>query len=171
MRKYISNYPYGIEQVSINRIKKTSAFGDFSNLQMFEKVINHFINHPNEMVVPVYNYIYYGYNSDHKYSYEMDMLLPLNYEEKDIIDTFADSLSWNFDTCKYYYSFEEVLTQNNRMQTIVSKQKDYSDLFTFIKQVVDNAMYIDLHGGNIMIDTNDQYKLIDIEGFNYDWVK
>jgi hypothetical protein len=54
---------------------------------------------------------------------------------------------------------------NKSSSEFKDKFKEHPKLAEFISLVSNQSRYWDLHGGNVMIDLNEDYKLIDIEGF------
>lgn len=148
MITYAHKLPYGLQIIDDKTVKKTSQYSLFESVQQSEKVINHFINHPHSMVVPVYSYEYLG-QDDRKfftYSYSMKRLAILSDEERQII--------------------HHCLCYRNQVTAILELgQQYYPDLIKFMNTILDNDMYYDRHPGNFLKDEVGDYKIIDLEGF------
>jgi hypothetical protein len=129
-------------------------------------VVNHFINHPDPLVVPVYSWEDYYPNSKwYEYSYTMKRLGILSQEEKRIISL-----------CIYH---KTKFLSNNFLSEFKGEEINYPDLINFMYHVLSQNRYIDLHSQNFLKDEFGDYKLIDVEGFltfpvdhrNLDWIK
>jgi len=119
-------------------------------------LVKHFINHPDPLVVPVSRFeIIENTQYNHRYSYDMEFLGMLSKEEKlfidrvgDLHDQFgADALNQDYDLYPERHSLPR--------------------LFSYLKEVIALNRYHDLHAGNIMIDLDENYRIIDLEGFYY----
>jgi len=149
MITYSHRLPYGLEIVDDKTVKKTSQYSLLESAQQSGKVINHFINHPHPMVVPVYSYEYLGPDERKlfTYSYTMKRLAVLSDEERQIIH---HSICYRHDA--------------NSVPLALGR-KHYPNLIEFMDTVLDNDMYYDLHPGNFLKDEVGDYKIIDLEGF------
>jgi hypothetical protein len=161
MIKYEYSLPFGLELIDDFTVKKMGRYSLIESIKQFEIIINHFINHPDPLVVPIYSYQYISGNnkSFYIYSYTMKRLGLLSEEEKKIISLCIRS---KLDTDKDFCRLKE----------------EYSSLIHFMDQVLTQNRYVDLHNRNFLKDEEGNYKIIDIEGFlkypvdyrNLDWI-
>lgn len=129
------------------------------------QVVNHFILKPDPKVVPVYDWQYFG-KAEHgyKYSYSMERMCPLSREEKTIIDVAGD-----FEL--KFVNDPMVLCAREACDDLA---RENLELIAFLVEVIKDGKYHDLHSGNIMLDLDGNYRLIDLEGFvssNYNSVR
>lgn len=113
--------------------------------------------HHDPMIVPIYDFVNLGYDSQSgifRYQYDMKALLCLKAEEKRLINLVAD----RFDKCEEYPS-------HSTDDKIKIGWSTYPELMRFLDKVLAHGRYLDLHDGNIMIDEEDNYQIIDVEGF------
>ncbi len=156
-----------ISLVSDMVVRKAANAGHES----FEKIralCNHFMRYPDPMVVPIYNFELIKTPKTafdfYTYSYDMKRLGKLSRTEKDIINR-ADWHPvgiWKSD-----------LILSNALD-------NHPKLMRFLKRIVEEGRYRDLHGGNVLKNEQEEFCLIDIEGFDrggvplsdpcYDWV-
>lgn len=135
-------------------IRKTANCSMKASFVYIEALINHFIRNPDPKVVPVYDFKLLTYeNGMHQYQYDMMRLGILSGQEKDLIDRAGDLLDmygkrafWQIDGV--YSDFDE-----------------YPELYAYLKDLIAEGRYYDLHSGNIMMDTDYNYRIIDLEGF------
>jgi hypothetical protein len=162
MLKYDENVEhgrYGIKLASDQVIRKEYGFGDKESFELIQRLCNHFINHPDPMVVPVLKFETLeepkeGRFGTFKYAYEMKRLFMLTHEEKDIIETCIRSF--------FNHSHDLKANPDARMQRA---WRDNSKLVEFMQVVLKQNRYNDLHSGNFLKDENEDYKIIDLEGF------
>lgn len=129
------------------------------------QLVNNFIHNPDSKIVPVYDWQYFG-RADHgyKYSYSMERMCSLSREEKTIIDVAGDSES-------RFAKDPMLLCAQESCEDLAQENPD---LIAFLLEVIKDGKYHDLHSGNIMLDLDGNYKLIDLEGFlssNYNSVR
>lgn len=163
---HYSNYklPHGLEYVGDGyTVRKTALCTGKDALDFYRGLCQHLIAHPDPMIVPVYRFEYLGAqaNNVHKYSYDMMRMGNISREEATIVWQVGDA--WRFqyaeavDPTRQFkvdaeYSVEECWTT-------------YPKLMHFLKEVVVLNRYHDLHGENVMMDNDGEYRLIDLEGF------
>lgn len=162
MLKYDENVEsrFGIKLVNDQVVRKEYGFSDKESFNLVQRLCNHFINHPDPMVVPVLRFEVLEDSEKNnqrfgtfKYAYEMKRLFMLSHEEKDIIET-----------CIRSY-FNSSLNKDNPDARVQLAWKNNSKLVEFMKTVLEQGRYNDLHSGNFLKDENEDYKIIDLEGF------
>lgn len=153
---YVNHLPYFIKMVGDNVVRKTAQASMPETIQFMEKICNFLIAHPVPTIVPVYDFQYHGRQEDgnHHYTYDMEKMCRLSGDEKKIINTVADDWA----------------THSNRpseclLEWAVRGRADHPDLMDFLEFVIRDGNYSDLHSGNIMLDSDGRYRLIDLEGF------
>lgn len=135
-------------------IRKTAHCSELKTLEFMEAIANHFIAYPDPMVVPVYRFeVIHKTRHESVYSYDMMRLGILSETERDLIDRVGDLHdSYGRDAC-----FRE--------HEMYSGRHEYPMLFEFLKIVTQQQRYWDIHSGNILMDPEGNYRLIDLEGF------
>lgn len=134
---------------------KTVECSQDKTLVFMKAIVEHFIKHPDPMVVPLYSFkvIRKSRFRNNKYSYTMMKLNALSKPEKDFIDRIGDLHDkYGAATCileNFYYE----------------DQEKFPKLFEFLKTVTLQQRFWDIHSGNILMDSSGNYRLIDIEGF------
>lgn len=137
-------------------VRKTEEVYDSNFVCKLERFVKGLIKKPNPMIVEMYNFKkstpFEGpFGKIYSYSYDMKKLKKLSEVESDIVDKYCDM--------SIYSSVD--------LSDIHVKNGDkYPKLVSFVKKVIKQDKYHDLHGGNIMLD-NGNYKLIDLESFFY----
>jgi len=157
MIRYATRLPPGkpVELISDSIIRKTEHFGMQESATMMEAILKHFITHPDPMVVQVYNYDIINYKKhDYVISYDMMRCGLLEPDEKDLVNRVGDL--WD------RFGTKACCQDDNQLN--VGKQ-NFPELFSFLKKVVEQGRYLDLHSGNVMRDIDENYVLIDLEGF------
>jgi hypothetical protein len=150
--KYATRFPPGkdITLLDNGNVRKIARFNEDKTSIFMEALIKHFIRNPDPLVVPVYNYIVID---SHSYSYEMERLGILSKEDKYFIDKIGSVM----DIYGRDAWFE---AQHNIINWI-----DNKNLIQFAKTIIENYKYYDFHSGNVMMDTEFNYRLVDLEGF------
>lgn len=161
MFKYAEQLSDGLEIISDSIVKKTACFSNINSLNQTRKLIKHFINHPDPMVVPVYSWKERPKNKNGliSYSYTMKRLCLLSQEERHVISLCCASLKKDED---WNHSYIEKAKND-----LFAFNKDYSLLISFIEEAILNKNYVDTHKGNFLKDEYGDYKIIDLEGFLY----
>lgn len=162
--EYAKYLPSHIVLVNDKVVRKIANTINHEVIEFVEGLARHFIASSDSMVVPIYNFEYsfkkdaYGYEAYH-YTYEMARLGKLSEIEQSVIDTVGDGHSVGITKpC--------ALGRNAACQKHLDEAwEHYPKIMDFLGQVIEQRRYVDLHGGNIMVDENGDYKLIDIEGF------
>jgi hypothetical protein len=157
MIRYATRLPPGkpVELVNDTTIRKTYRWSLEYSFRFMDKLIKHFINHPDPLVVPISNYKVICANSyDYQYSYDMDRLGLLSKEERQLVNDCGDAS--DHYGCHFWHKMPESLRQ---------KFNDHPKLSAFMQTISSQGRYHDLHSGNVMMNMDDEYMLIDIEGF------
>jgi hypothetical protein len=150
---------YGIKLVDEFTVRKEAQLSTFESFEYIQAVVNHFINHPDPMVVPVYNFTVIE-KTDEKdsrygryvYSYEMKRLGMLDEDERAVLD----------NAYPYYHSGIPVDVKNPNLQR---GWDQYPKLMKFINEVFAQKRYTDIHSGNFLKDEDGEYRIIDLEGY------
>lgn len=158
MIRYNENIDYRLELVSDRVVRKRAKLCTKKEFDLIRAVCNHFINYPDPLVVPIYNFDVISVEErgelwyDSLYSYDMMRLGMLDRNEKTFI---------------IHHRLGE-------------RSDHFNELSNFLNEVKSQKRYHDIHEGNIMKDEEDNFRLIDIEGFfnfssklgsrDFDWV-
>lgn len=157
MIKYAERKPLdlGIKILDDKRtIRKTVIYQAHKTLVFMKALVEHFIKHPDPLVVPVYSFevIKESELGNNTYAYTMMRLGILSEAEEELIDFVGDMHdSYGAAAC-----IQEVK---------YPWQDKCPELFSFLKTVVEQQRYWDIHSGNILMDPDGQYRLIDLESF------
>lgn len=188
MIKYATRLPPGkpVKLLKNDIVRKTVRTSLPSTLAFIEAVVKHFIAYPDPMVVPVYTFKILPSKGvskyDHSYQYDMMRLGLLSQEERNLIDYAGDLQdSYGVDT---FRSLATIALQGNvyqreRAMKVAGSQQDYPVLFQFLKTLIEQDRYHDTHSGNIMMDMESNYRVLDLEGYIWqplddsrnDWIK
>lgn len=158
--------PYGLEYVGDGwTVRKTAHCTGKDTLQFMEGLCKHLIAHPDPMVVPVYSFVSTMVSSSpniYEYQYEMMRLGDLTREEAGIIWQVGDA--WRIADV---LSIEDPTRQfkDDAPYSVEECWDKHPKLMKFLKQIVVLDRYHDLHGENIMLDNDGDYRIIDLEGF------
>jgi hypothetical protein len=136
-------------------IRKSALCIGQEALNFMQKLCEHLIAHPDPLVVPIYNFEYIGAYSGntHKYSYDMARLGGITREETNIIWQVGDAWRAGIeDPTRHYKQNADCWDGHEKMMH-------------FLEKVVVLNRYHDLHGENVMMDNDGDYRLIDLEGF------
>lgn len=162
MLNYATRLPPGkpVELLANGRVRKTNE----TSLKKFfnscqELIINQMLK-PEPWIVPVYQFdiikIYeplYGCPS-YKYYYDMMRCGLLSLEERTFVNFVGD-----------LWDRHSVLTFKYAKDELSEYKEKHPKLFNFLQFVVEETKYADLHSGNVMINEEEEYCLIDLEGF------
>lgn len=157
--KYSTRLPPGkpVKLISDNKIRKYGS-GDFKFVSELNKILNHLIKNPMPNIVKIYNFsIFEEKNGYYKYFYDMERLCILPESWRQIIDYIADRWSLNNKI-----DIKSIDKFNN-----IDLWKENHKLMLFLYEIIKENIYWDIHSGNIMIDFEENLKLIDIEGFEF----
>lgn len=153
---YINNLPFNVKKLDGNRVRKTTRCSMLETIIFMEKLCSYLIKNPDPTIVPVYDFCYCGRITDgtHQYEYEMEQLYQLPRDEKRIVDAASDD--W-YDSGFY--------PSQSKIEIVVASQTEYPDLFNFLESITRLGRYTDLHSGNLMLDRDGNYRLVDLESF------
>jgi hypothetical protein len=157
-RNDIESY-YGLTLVGEDktRVRKEASFSTRECYLHTKAVINHFIRNPDPMVVPIYSFEEIEATTDnqygtYRYAYTMKRLGMLDSDERRIIDEF--------------HAWDSEVDRDHHSEWFRLGWKQYPTLMDFMNVVHRQKRYRDLHGGNFLKDENNDYKIIDLEGFS-----
>jgi hypothetical protein len=165
--RYATRLPPGkpVELLDDNLVRKTGRIYEEKNYLLTKKVIEFFIKHPDPLVVPIYQFSELGRDKDkhYTYSYIMERCGILSADERALVDVVGDL--WDNHGARACAQEDPAL---------LSYKEKLPTLFEFLKTVVEQDRYMDLHSGNVMMLPGETYCLVDVEGFvrNYsnDWI-
>ncbi len=143
----VGNLKYvGSNQAVVRKIALTS---NRDHRDFVKALCQHFIAHPNPMMVPIYSFrdLSFGSGGSYfRYCYDMKAMGMLSGDEKRIVDFMGDNPSPNH-------------------ASIPGFRKMFPELMSFLELVINQNRYHDLHSGNVMLDEEENYRLVDVEGF------
>lgn len=157
MIKYPHNLPPLLRFIKQDRIRKKGYTSLKSTVDFVQNLCQSLIEKPDPMIVPVYAFKYIGYNSNngyYSYTYDMLALGIISEQEKNVINLISD----RWDRWKE-------LPSKTREQRVLDCWANHRPLMQFLEKVIKDNKYHDLHSGNIMMDLEENYRLIDLEGF------
>lgn len=160
MIKYAHRLPpyAGLNLLSDQVVRKAVNCSMPTTLGFMEALLSHFVNHPDPLVVPIYDFKIIGKIKQGCYAYQYDMMrLGMIGQDQQL---FIDQIS---SAC---YVRNELPSKSTLL--CPKKKEKYSGLISFMDQVFDQNRYHDIHGGNFMIDLEENYRIIDLEGFQYE---
>jgi hypothetical protein len=148
----------GLRLVNDHVVRKTVHLTTREAFLFMQAVLKHFITYPDPMVVPVHRYDVIQATLDNvygtfSYSYDMQRLGMLSENEKEIIES------------AYYLRHGLTPYALDHEKTIQMGRKHYPNLVKFITRVLDEDRYRDTHCGNFLKDENQDYRIIDLEGY------
>lgn len=139
-------YSFGIEVTSDRVVRKHAMASTKEMFDIIQAICLHFLRHPNRLVVPIYAFeatcIPSSKYAAHAYHYDMMRMGSLTNDEKLF-----------FGSYRYHANKE------------VDGYKNHTKLASFLDEVLAEGTYRDLHDMNVMKDEDDNYRLIDLEGF------
>lgn len=150
---------YGIRLVDEFTVRKEARLSTRENFTLVKAIVNHFINHPDPMVVPTYAFKVLQETNEKEsnygtyvYTYDMMRLGMLDSTERTIVDA----------SNQFYHIGLSSDTKNDWIQRGI---REYPELIKFMNTVFKQGRYTDIHGGNFMKDDEGNYRIIDLEGF------
>lgn len=164
---HYNNYklPDGLEYVGDGwTIRKTATCKGNETFKFISTLCRHLIAHPDPMVVPIYSFEYLGAYGDntHKYQYDMRRLGDLCKEEIQAVWQVGEA--WRAESPDPARIFVPKEVMKDYITTDQAWAK-YPKLMNFLQEVVKLDRYHDLHGENVMMDEEENYRLVDVEGF------
>jgi hypothetical protein len=170
---HYNNYklPPGLEYVGDGfTVRKTSLCTGDQALRFMEGLCKHLIAHPDPTIVPVYSFEYIGdgANNTYKYQYDMMRLGSISETEEQIIwqvgDAWRSGLKYGIINPVEQFLPDKASSFKAPI-TVEQAWEQYPELMKFLDGVVKLNRYHDLHGENVMLDNDAQYRLVDLEGF------
>ena len=163
MIRYATRMPPGkpVKLLSDSVVRKTAACSRNDTMEFMSALINYFINHADPLVVPIYAFEQLPKKYDmYYYQYDMMRLGLLTPDERAFIEHVGSLTDWrgkdamnNLDVC------------DPCGVSLYQNKEEYPELFDFLLTVVKQGRYFDIHSGNILMDNENNYLLIDLEGF------
>lgn len=157
MIHYATRLPPGkpVKVLNYTTIRKTTRGVLDRTFHFMDAVIKHFIRNPDPLVVPVYNYrVISNKRDNNSYQYDMMRLGLLSKEERALVDDAGDLAD------KYRKGFWSEADEDFYL-----KFQQHAKLASFLETISRQGRYHDLHSGNVMMDMDGNYLLIDLEGF------
>ncbi len=151
--------PSQITLVDDKTVMKTDRCSNLVELNLIEDIIKFFEDGHDDSVVSAHSFQNLGNN---KYSYKMDLLFPLEDEEESFIDHVTEEMSH-----KGINIFSNDILKSYQYDILIKYMQKHTALTAFLKRVLMEGRYLDLHAGNVMKNSNGDFKLIDIESFVY----
>lgn len=159
MIRYANRLPPGCKLLEDGKtVRKTALCSEQHTLEFMEVLVNHFIRYPDPLVVPVFHFeVLANSRNNQSYFYDMQRLGMLSLQEKDLVDRIGDL------TDKHG---PDAMSIPWLPLELYPERHSQPELFSYLQQVVRLNRYHDLHSGNVMIDEQESYRLIDLEGFS-----
>lgn len=153
---------YGIKLLDDRTVLKEAKLGTKESWECMLSIVDHFINHPDPMVVPVYTFEVVEQPADesarwgiqYTYRYTMKRLGMLSRSEKQIIADMRDVSIYGLGSYGLKAS-----------ERLLTSKAEHPELVSFMEVVLAQKRYLDVHEGNFLKDEDDSYKIIDLEGF------
>lgn len=143
-------------------VRKEFGTSDKEVVHFMNGLLEHLILDPDPLIVPVYDFYIKGIeNGRWSYRYDMQRCAPISAEDKWIVEAVGDSI----DMEAPYRDITSVWDDEFTGRELAQVWKDHFELMNFLEQIVKQGRYFDLHGGNVMINHDNNYVLIDLEGF------
>lgn len=114
-------------------------------------MFQHMMQHPDPLVAPV---LRCEKLSSETYSYDLPLMAKLTYSERRLIE-YASDLDKGYPS----------LWKKQKKLHLPGRYK-HQKLMWFLRKVIMQDLYRDLHCGNVMRDRYGNYKLLDLEGFD-----
>jgi hypothetical protein len=153
MIKYDHNMGYGITLVSDLVVRKNAKLSTRASFERLRAICMHFMRNPDPTVVPILDFqllsepkSQYGW---FEYQYDMVRLGMLSHSEKNLIGHMNSYRRERWETESY----------------VVEGRKNLPILYDFISAIKLQGRYLDLHEGNVLKDDQENFRIIDIEGF------
>jgi len=141
-----AKYDFGIEVISDRVVRKHAMASNKEMFDIIQAICLHFINHPNKLVVPTYSFkagsIAGSKYNAHSYHYDMMRMAPLSHDEMMFLSSYRHAANNTVDNYNHYRKLAD-----------------------FLDKVMSEGRYRDLHDMNVMKDEDDNFRLIDLEGF------
>lgn len=133
-------------------VRKT-VVSDVETILLMKNLINHCISTQPSHIVTIYNFSTFRNGKFISYEYDMERLGILTPLERELINIVGKMHKMHGKEACY----QKDISYNG--------SKIYPKLFEFLKHITDENLYKDIHSGNILMDHEFNYRIIDLEGF------
>lgn len=140
-------------------VRKRGRFSRLEKFLILKKLANHLIENPSPTIVPILKFEDLGFDLEdgsYQYTYDMVRLNPLSQMEIKIVSHVVEA----------WHEIRD-LPSESKSETIINGWSYFPKLLTFLENIITEKRYGDLHDGNVMLDRDYNYRLIDLEGFIY----
>jgi hypothetical protein len=140
-------------------VRKTDFVHGYQAFEFMKSLVKHLQANPDPLIVSVSNFQFVRQQKQqYWYSYDMARLDDITEEESHIVWAVGDA--WRAGFAEPWKKFKK-----DSQYTVEYAWEKYPKLMSFCQKVVKQNRYGDLHGENVMQDQNNNYRLIDLEGF------
>jgi hypothetical protein len=159
---------FGITLIDEFTVRKEAKSYSSENMMIIREIIKFYERNPDKHVIRAWNFNFIGNNS---YTYDMERATALTLKEKQIVSavserSYYDHITSAAEAIKICYS--------DKAEYIIA---DNQKLINFLDYVINQNRYHDLHDQNVMRSIDNEFVLIDLEGFTfnkkiseYDWI-
>lgn len=140
-----------VEILDNGNVRKTLVNRNPDWMKYMTALLGHFTKHPEPHVVPIYDY---QILSDSSYQYDMMRCGLLTDDERMFISIVGD----------LHDRYKIAACQVKDAELMAYKDK-HPKLFKFLQMIVEEDRYWDIHSGNILLNEDGEYCLIDLEGY------
>lgn len=153
MLRYATRLPLGkpVELLDNGNILKTGHAVSDAWMELMTILLDKVIEEKPSHVVPVYSYKVLDSN---RYQYEMMRCGILTPSERELINTVGN-----------LHDRHGTKACEQELYDLQFYSKQHPKLFEFLKMIVAENKYWDIHSGNILMNEDKEYCLIDLEGF------
>lgn len=154
MLNYATRLPPGkpVTLLSNGMIRKTVHVSSYEEVEAMSLLISYFKKNSDPKVVTHLNFKIIGDYNEYAYRYDMVRCGLLPPKERLFVDMVGD----------IHDSYGRETFQHS---SIRYEKEKFPKLYDFLEQVVYENRYWDLHSGNVMLNEDWDYVLIDLEGF------
>jgi thiamine kinase-like enzyme len=148
--------------ISLVLLKKTIIKTVKDSSKEVERLIESLMEYPHRNIVRVLGF---NRHSNEEYSYTMERLLPLSSEEEEYFYIYfqIDDLGEGDDIPRRFSTQEGEQKFRESHLNFDEKMLEFRQAMSGMS--MNDFCYNDLHPGNVMKDTEGNYKFIDLEGF------
>lgn len=141
-----------VEILDNGNIRKTIANRNLDWMEFMSALLKHFTKYPEPYVVPIYDYKILSSSS---YQYDMMRCGLLTDDERALISIVGDLHDrYKIAACQVTHDLD-----------LLEYKKKCPKLFQFLQMIVEQDRYWDIHSGNILLNEDGEYCLIDLEGY------
>lgn len=156
MLNYATRLPPGapVELLDNGMIRKKIHSPYVEKANLMAKLVSHFSKYPDYKVVTHGNFSITPIRNGYSYQYDMMRCGLLSLEERQFVNLVGS-----------FHNYYGRLAFHQAKEGLRGKYEEFPKLYSFLREVVEENKYWDIHSGNIMLDENWDYVLIDLEGF------